>query len=83
MLADFLDQVSQAYESLRGEFSLASDDGRFLLKGEMTSKGHARIKVRMKGHKSQLPDDSNWEVESDFACEPDELRRVLAVKGVI
>ena len=60
----FFDQASKAYETLRGEFSLVSDDGGFVLKGIMTNKGHARIEVAFEGGEHKMPDDSNCRLEA-------------------
>ncbi len=82
-LNKFFAQVKQAYENLKGEFTFISDYKAFILKGQMTLKGHARIKIWMSGQDTHIPDDSEWQVEAAFTCDPNELKRVLEAKSAI
>ena len=82
-LKKFFAQIAEAYEGLKGEFIFISEYRGFILEGRMTGKGHARIKVWMSGHDTHIPDDSEWQVEAAFTCEPEELKRVLEAKSAI
>jgi hypothetical protein len=80
-LSLFFAQVAKAYETLRGEFSFKSGYGTFILLGEMSRKGHAKITVKLSGYTSKHPDNTEWQAEAVFYCEPDALKRVLEAQG--
>ena len=80
-LSSFFAQVSKAHRTLKGEFSLKSGYGTFMLLGEMSRKGHAKITVKLRGYTSTQPDDTEWLAEAIFYCEPDALKHVLEAQG--
>ena len=80
-LALFFVEVAKAYETLKGGFSFKSGYGTFILLGEMSRKGHAKITVKLRGYTSTHPDNTEWQAEAVFYCEPDSLKHVLEAEG--
>ena len=74
-LAAFANALRECSEKLRGRFSLATSNDSFILEGEMTPHGHARIAVRTGVTLHQQRDDPQWSVSANFACPASSLSK--------
>ena len=76
-LSLFFADVTKAYETLKGEFSLESEYNTFSLHGEITSKGQIRILVKVGYQVRNHPDYTEWFAEAAFNNAPYILEKVI------
>lgn len=82
-LLSFFDQVAKAYKTLKGEFTFKSEHGTFILRGEMSRKGHVRVVLKIGDAVTNHPDYTEWQAAAAFNCDPDGLKAVLEARRAI